>query len=61
MLHDMQKPRRDNLNSLTGVSFGRCWFYMGDKHVRDETVVAIFLCVCVHKALLTSVDTKILV
>lgn len=47
VLHDMQKPRRDNLNSLTGVSFGRCWFYMGDKHVRDETVVAIFLCVCV--------------
>lgn len=42
-----KKPRWDDLNSLTGVSFGRWCFYMGDKHLRDETVVAGYFCVCV--------------
>ncbi len=55
-----KKPRCDDLNSLTEVSFGRWCFYTGDKHVHDETVVARSS-VCVCEALLTSVDTKILV
>lgn len=46
VLHDMHKPRWDDLNSLTGVNIGRWCFYMGDKHVRDETVVARSFCVC---------------
>ncbi len=42
-----KKPRCDDLNSLTEVSFGRWCFYTGDKHVHDETVVArSSVCVC---------------
>lgn len=42
-----KKPRCDDLNSLTEVSFGRWCFYTGDKHVQDETVVArSSVCVC---------------
>ncbi len=44
-----KKPRCDDLNSLTEVSFGRWCFYTGDKHVHDETVVArSSVCVCVQ-------------
>lgn len=42
-----KNPRCDDLNSLTGVSLRCCRFYTGDKHLRDETLVARSFCVCV--------------